>query len=87
MGGQSSRSRIIQTHVSAVFLAGDCAYRLNRAMKFPYLNFSTVEQRQVACEAEPALNRRTAPKLYLSRSERQPVPRTMGSALELRVPW
>ncbi len=36
---------IIQTHVSLVFLAGDCAYKLKRAMKFPYLDFSTVEQR------------------------------------------
>jgi uncharacterized protein len=48
---------IIQTHVSLVFLAGDCAYKLKRAMKFPYLDFSTVEQRRVACEpparAEP----------------------------------
>jgi uncharacterized protein len=58
-------AEIIQTHVSLVFLAGDCAHKLKRAMKFPYLDFSTVEQRRVACEAELALNRRTAPKLYL----------------------
>jgi aminoglycoside phosphotransferase family enzyme len=25
---------IIQTHVSLVFLAGDCAYKLKRKMKF-----------------------------------------------------
>jgi uncharacterized protein len=56
---------IIQTHASLVFLAGDCAYKLKRAMKFPYLDFSTVEQRRVACEAELALNRRTAPEPYL----------------------
>jgi len=56
---------IIQTHVSLVFLAGDCAFKLKRAMKFPYLDFSTVEQRRVDCEAELALNRRTATKLYL----------------------
>ena len=58
-------AEIIQTHVSLVFLVGDCAHKLKRAMKFPYLDFSTVEQRRVACEAELALNRRTAPKLYL----------------------
>jgi aminoglycoside phosphotransferase family enzyme len=56
---------IIQTHVSLVFLAGACAFKLKRAMKFPYLDFSTVGQRRVACEAELALNRRTATKLYL----------------------
>src|SRR6516165_1660008 len=56
---------IIETHVSLVFLAGDCAYKLKRAVKYPYLDFSTAQDRQRACEAELALNRRTAPTLYL----------------------
>ena len=49
----------------AGFLAGDRAYKLKRAVKFPYLDYSTAEQRRAACEAELALNRRTAPDLYL----------------------
>jgi aminoglycoside phosphotransferase family enzyme len=53
MERQSNRSDI-QTHVSLVFLAGDCAYKFRRAMKFPYLPW---EQRRVVCEAEPAVNR------------------------------
>ena len=53
-----------ETHVSLVFLAGEHAYKLKRAVKFPYLDFSTVELRRRACEAELALNRRTAPALY-----------------------
>ncbi|HYP36915.1 MAG TPA: AAA family ATPase [Stellaceae bacterium] len=56
---------IIETHVSLVFLAGDCAYKLKRAVKYPYLDFSTSEHRRRACDAELALNRRTAPTLYL----------------------
>ena len=56
---------VIETHASLVFLAADRAYKLKRAVKFPYLDFSTVEQRMTACEAELALNRRTAPELYL----------------------
>src|SRR6516164_7039791 len=56
---------IIETHVSLVFLAGDRGYKLKRAIKFPYLDFSSVEQRRKACEAELVLNRRTAPELYL----------------------
>ena len=47
---------IIQTHVSLVLLAGDCAYKLKRAIKFPPPDLSTVEQRWAACEAELALN-------------------------------
>jgi len=64
-GAAIQRVDVIQTHVSLVFLAGDRAYKLKRATKFPYLDFSTAERRRVACEAELALNRRTAPELYL----------------------
>jgi uncharacterized protein len=53
------------THISLVFLVGDRAYKLKRAVKFSYLDFSTTEQRHQACEAELRLNRRTAPELYL----------------------
>ncbi|HML10239.1 MAG TPA: AAA family ATPase [Stellaceae bacterium] len=53
------------THISHVFLAGERAYKLKRAVKYPYLDFSTVELRHDFCEAELALNRRTAPELYL----------------------
>lgn len=56
---------VIETHASLVFLAGDRAYKLKRAVKYPYLDFSTVQRRRAACEAEIALNRRTAPELYL----------------------
>jgi aminoglycoside phosphotransferase family enzyme/predicted kinase len=47
-----------------VFLAGDRAYKLKRAVRFDYLDFSTPELRQRFCEAEVRLNRRTAPTLY-----------------------
>jgi aminoglycoside phosphotransferase family enzyme len=56
---------VIETHASLVFLAGDYAYKLKRAVKYPYLDFSTVERRLTACTAELKLNRRTAPPLYL----------------------
>src|SRR5271165_3819446 len=64
-GAAVERVEIIETHVSLVFLAGDRGYKLKRAIKFPYLDFSSAEQRRIACEAELALNRRTAPTLYL----------------------
>ena len=55
----------VETHISIVFVAGDRAYKLKRAVKYPYLDFSTPDLRRAACEAEVALNRRTAPQLYL----------------------
>ncbi|MDD9879084.1 MAG: AAA family ATPase [Magnetovibrio sp.] len=54
----------IETHVSHVFLAGGRVLKLKRAVHLPYLDFSTVERRRAACEAEVAINRRTAPDLY-----------------------
>ena len=54
----------IDTHISIVWLAGDRAYKLKRAVRFDYVDFSTSELRRVACEAEVRLNRRTAPALY-----------------------
>jgi uncharacterized protein len=64
-GAATERVDIIETHGSLLFLVGDRAYKLKRSVKFPYLDFSTAEQRRAACEAELALNRRTAPNLYL----------------------
>ena len=54
-----------ETHGSFVFLAGDRAYKLKRAVKFPYMDYSTVERRSAMCERELAVNRRLAPELYL----------------------
>lgn len=53
------------THASMVFLAGDFAYKVKRALTYPYLDFGTLAKRRRACVAELRLNRRTAPDLYL----------------------
>src|SRR5919107_1720394 len=56
---------VVETHASLVFLAGAYAYKLKRAVKYAYLDFSTLALRLAACSAELRLNRRTAPSLYL----------------------
>lgn len=55
---------MVRTHISLVFLAAR-AFKLKRAVRFPYLDFSTAALRLAACKVELALNRRTAPTLYL----------------------
>ncbi|MGZ5836697.1 MAG: DNA-binding protein, partial [Xanthobacteraceae bacterium] len=55
----------IDTHAAAVFLAGDYAYKVKRAVKFPFLDFSTLGKRKAALEAEIEANRPFAPHLYL----------------------
>jgi len=54
----------IDTHSAIVFLAGPRAWKLKRAVRFDYLDFSTADRRKQMCEAEVRLNRRTAPELY-----------------------
>jgi len=54
----------IDTHASVVFLVGDRAFKLKRAVQFSYLDYSTLALREQSCRAELALNRRTAPELY-----------------------
>ncbi|MFY9894546.1 MAG: AAA family ATPase [Xanthobacteraceae bacterium] len=54
----------IDTHAASVFLAGDRALKVKRAVRFPFLDYSTLEQRQRACEAELAVNAPFAPEIY-----------------------
>lgn len=63
--GVSDLVNRIDTHAAIIFLAGDRAYKLKRAVRYPYLDFSSAEKRRLVCKAELALNRRTAPDLYL----------------------
>ena len=54
----------IETHISEIFLLGDKAFKLKRAVSLPYANFSTPELRLEFCHREVERNRRTAPGLY-----------------------
>src|SRR6516225_1392736 len=53
-----------QTHAAIVFLAGDRALKVKRAVRYPFLDFSSLDKRKAACEAELAINRKFAPQLY-----------------------
>src|SRR5215471_6281135 len=59
------RVDVRQTHISLVFLAGAHAYKLKKAVRLAFLDFSTLERRRWACEEEVRLNRRLAPDVYL----------------------
>lgn len=55
----------VETHGAHVFLAGDRAIKIKRAVHYDYMDFSTLEQRRTVIESEIVLNRRFAPGLYL----------------------
>jgi len=57
--------RRIDTHGAIVFLAGRDAYKVKRAVRFPYMDFSTLAKRRIACLREIEVNRPNAPDIYL----------------------
>jgi hypothetical protein len=57
--------RLVQTHISWVFIAGSRVYKVKKPVDFGFLDFSTLRRRAQACRREVVLNRRLAPGLYL----------------------
>jgi uncharacterized protein len=58
--------RVVETHISWVFLTGRYAYKVKKPVKLPFLDFSTLRRRRHFCREELRLNRRLAPELYLA---------------------
>src|SRR3979411_2793529 len=59
-----SRVHRIDTHAASVFLEGDRALKIKRAVCFPFLDYSTLEKRKAACDEEININRQFAPQIY-----------------------
>lgn len=57
--------KVLQTHISYIFLTGEYAYKLKKPVNFGFLDFSTLEKRQYYCQQELDLNRPIAPDIYL----------------------
>ena len=70
----------LDTHAASVFLVGDRALKIKRAIRLPFLDYSTLEKRKAACEAELRVNRAFAPMLYRSVI---PIVRTPGGSFVL----
>src|ERR1700739_2823196 len=65
----------IDTHAASVFLEGTRALKIKRAVRFPFLDYSTLDKRKAACEEEIKVNRPFAPQIY-----RRVVPITQDAA-------
>jgi aminoglycoside phosphotransferase family enzyme/predicted kinase len=63
--GMSEPVARIDTANAIVFLAGPDVYKVKRAVKFPFMDLSTLDKRRQACEAEIAVNHANAPDVYL----------------------
>ncbi len=61
----SDRVRLVETHISYVLLTGQYAFKIKKAIRLGFLDFSTLASRRFYCNEELRLNRRLAPTLYL----------------------
>ncbi|MGR9092173.1 MAG: hypothetical protein ACU85U_16495, partial [Gammaproteobacteria bacterium] len=75
-----SAIRLIETHISWVFLTGEFAYKLKKPLNFGFLDFTTLAKREFYCREELRCNRRFAPDLYL---DCVPVNRAADGRLQL----
>src|SRR6185295_16063089 len=61
-GGASVKR--IDTHAAVIFLAGNRVLKVKRAVRFAFLDYSTLDRRRLACQAEIEVNRAFAPDIY-----------------------
>lgn len=59
------KAKLIQTHISQIFLTGKYAYKIKKPVNFGFLDFTTLAKRKFYCQREFKLNRRLSPDLYL----------------------
>ncbi len=57
--------RLVQTHISYVFITDKWVYKIKKPVDFGFLDFTTLEKRKFFCEKEVELNRRLCPEIYI----------------------
>ena len=57
--------RLIETHISWVYLAGERVVKLKRPVELGFVDFRDPAKRKQACEDEVRLNRRLTTDVYL----------------------
>src|SRR6478672_4747999 len=72
--GPAGGGKRIDTHASMVFLGENRVLKIKRAVRLPFLDYSTLKKRKAACEEELRVNVVNAPGLY-----RRVVPITCGN--------
>jgi aminoglycoside phosphotransferase family enzyme/predicted kinase len=63
-GAGVGKVEVFETHGALVFLAGDHAWKIKRAVRYAYMDFSTLDLRYRTCLGEIEINRPNAPGIY-----------------------
>ena len=57
--------KLVQTHISYVFITDAFVYKFKKPVDFGFLDFTTLAKRHHYCQQELILNRRLCPSIYL----------------------
>jgi len=57
--------KLIQTHISWIFLTGKYVYKIKKPVNFGFLDFTTLEKRKFFCDRELELNKRLCGDMYV----------------------
>ena len=58
-------TRVIETHLSWVFITAERVYKLKKPVRYPFVDLATLDARLHNCREELRLNRELAPDVYL----------------------
>ncbi|MGR8949363.1 MAG: bifunctional aminoglycoside phosphotransferase/ATP-binding protein [Gammaproteobacteria bacterium] len=75
--------RLVETHLSWVFLTGSYVYKIKKPLRLPFVDFSTLDLRKHFCEQELRLNQRFDNNIYLGVV---PLIRSQGGRLKIGAP-
>ena len=62
---ETGQVRLVQTHISWVFICDQFVYKLKKPVDFGFLDFTTLDKRRLFCQKEVELNKRLARDIYL----------------------
>lgn len=62
--GKRQEMELIETHISWLILTDDFVYKIKKPIQYPFLDFSSLDQRKYYCQRELFLNRRLS-DIYL----------------------
>ena len=62
---KSKDLKILQTHISFIFILDDYVYKVKKPVNFGFLDFSTLQKRRYYCYKEVEINKRLAKDVYI----------------------
>lgn len=63
-GADTNRVDVVTTHGAAIFLGCRDVYKVKQAVRYDYMDFSSLQRREAVCKREVQINKPFAPSVY-----------------------